>query len=74
MVQRWAVDLTSHCYTIEHRSAQQIPHADFLSRYIRMEPPEQESSTLLLQPLPVRRDEIHEAIFQRQPGRYPVAE
>ncbi len=58
MVQCWAVDLSSHCYTIEHRSAKQIPHADFLSRYSRMEPPEHESSTLLLQPLPVRRDEL----------------
>ncbi len=65
-VQRWAVDLSSYCYTIEHRSAKQIPHADFLSRYSRMEPPEQEFSILLLQPLPVRRDEIYEAIFQRQ--------
>ncbi len=58
MVQRWAVGLSSHCYTIEHRSAKQISHADFLSSYSRMEPPEHESSTLLLQPLPVRRDDL----------------
>ncbi len=58
MVQRWAVHLSSHCYTIENRSAKQILRADFLSRYSRMEPPEHEPSTLLLQPLPVRRDEI----------------
>ncbi len=57
-VQRWAVDLSSYCYTIEHRSAKQMPHADFLSRYSRMEPPEHESSTPLLQPFPIRRDEL----------------
>ncbi len=58
MVQRWAVDLSSHCYTIEHRSAKQIPHANFLSRYSRIEPPEHESSTLLIQLLPVHRDDL----------------
>ncbi len=46
-----------HCYTIEHCSAKQTPHVDFLSRYSRMEPSEHESSTLLLHPLPIRRED-----------------
>ncbi len=58
MVQRRAVKLSCHCYTIEHRSAKQIPHVDFLSRYSRTVPPEHESTTLLLQPLAVRRDDL----------------
>ncbi len=58
VVQRWTADLSSYCYQMERRSAKQIPLADFLFRYSRMEPPENESSTLLLQPLPVRRDDL----------------
>ncbi len=54
MVQRWTADRSSCSYSVEHRSAKQIPRA----RYSQMEPPKNESSALLLQPLPVCRGNL----------------
>lgn len=58
MVQRWALSLSAYNYEIEHRSGKSIPHADFLSRYSKMSPPEETSDALLLQPLPVSRQDL----------------
>ncbi|VDP68702.1 unnamed protein product [Echinostoma caproni] len=33
MVQRWSIALSAYSYDIHHRSAQSIPHADYLLRY-----------------------------------------
>ncbi|MBM6549361.1 RNase H-like domain-containing protein, partial [Streptococcus dysgalactiae] len=57
MVQRWSIALSAYDYTIEHRSAKQIPHVDFLSRS-----PFSYASTeidcLLAQPLPISRSSL----------------
>ncbi len=58
MVQRWAVSLSAYNYEIEHRSAKTIPHADFLSLYAAMSPPSKTPHTLLMQPLPVSREDL----------------
>ncbi|VDP86287.1 unnamed protein product [Echinostoma caproni] len=57
MVQRWSIALSAYSYDIHHRSAQSIPHANYLSRYAISE----EASTgdcLLNQPLPVSRSDL----------------
>ncbi|VDP72374.1 unnamed protein product [Echinostoma caproni] len=57
MVQRWSIASSAYSYDIHHRSAQSIPHADYLSRYAISE----EASTgdcLLTQLLPVSRSDL----------------
>ncbi|CAH8821629.1 unnamed protein product [Trichobilharzia szidati] len=54
-VQRWSLELSAYDYTIEHRSAKDIPHADFLSRYSLFENSANDTDCLLVQPLPVDR-------------------
>jgi hypothetical protein len=59
MVQRWSIALGAYNYTIQHRNAKNIQHADFLSRYSKMDaPPITETECLLVQPLPVNRSEL----------------
>ncbi len=58
MVQRWAVSLSAYNYEIEHYSANTIPLADFLSRYAAITTPSKTSHTLLMQPLPVSREDL----------------
>ncbi len=40
MAHRWSVTLDAYRYTIEHRSAKHIQHADFLSRNSHMSTPD----------------------------------
>ncbi len=58
MVQRWSVALGAYRYTIEHRSAKHIQHADFLSRHFHMSPPDPSKDCLLIQPVPINRTRL----------------
>ena len=59
MLQRWAISLASYDYTIQYRPGKQIPHADFLSRHSKHEPPETDDSmTLFINPLPIGRNHL----------------
>ena len=55
MVQRWSIALSAYSYTINHRSAKCIPHADFLSRNASSSEVDMNTDCLLVQPLPVSR-------------------
>ncbi|VDQ09732.1 unnamed protein product, partial [Trichobilharzia regenti] len=55
MVQRWSIELGAYDCTTEHRSAKDILHADFLSRYSLFENSAKDTDRLLVQPLPVDR-------------------
>ncbi|CAH8864175.1 unnamed protein product [Trichobilharzia szidati] len=55
VVQRLSLELSAYDYTIEHRSAKDIPDADFLSRYSLFENSANDTDCLLVQPLPVDR-------------------
>jgi Integrase zinc binding domain/Integrase core domain len=59
MVQRWNIALSAYDYTIQHRSAKQIQHVDYLSRQT-LSQPENTSDCLLIQPLPVSRSQLIE--------------
>ena len=59
MLQRWAISLASYDYTIQYRPGKEIPHADFLSRHCKHEPPETDESTAFFtNPLPVGRNHL----------------
>lgn len=59
MLQRWATSLASYDYTIQYRPGKEIPHADFLSRHCRHEPPETDESTAcFINPLPIGRNHL----------------
>ena len=60
MVQRWNIALSAYDYSVQHRPGKQIPHADYLSRYAKAtdEPIPDDSTCLLIQPLPVSRFEL----------------
>jgi hypothetical protein len=54
MVQRWSVALSAYSYDIQHRHANKIPHADYLSRYSNFVETAS-ADCLLVQPIPVSR-------------------
>ncbi|CAH8673058.1 unnamed protein product [Schistosoma rodhaini] len=58
MVQRWSIALSAYDYTIQHRSAKQIQHVDYISRQPLQDRPVNTSDCLLVQPLPVRRPDL----------------
>ncbi|GAA47322.1 hypothetical protein CLF_100218 [Clonorchis sinensis] len=57
-VPRWIIALSSYTYTIVHRSAKMISHADLLSRIPSCDSDPSNSDCLLIQPLPVKRDAL----------------
>jgi len=58
MVQRWNISLSSYTYNIVHRSAKHIPHVDLLSRSAPSVCVSEETDCLLIQPLPVKREDL----------------
>ncbi|CAH8542619.1 unnamed protein product [Schistosoma intercalatum] len=58
MVQRWSIALSAYDYTVQHRSAKQIQHVDYISRQSLQDKPIITSDCLLVQPLPVRRSDL----------------
>ena len=60
MLQRWATELSSYDYTIEHKPGKQIPQADYLSRCAFKEPPPPpgDDSVMMANPLPVNRNQL----------------
>ncbi|CAH8665954.1 unnamed protein product [Schistosoma rodhaini] len=58
MVQRWSTALSAYDYTVQHRSAKQIQHADYISRQPLQDRPVNTSDCLLVQPLPGRRPDL----------------
>ncbi|CAH8818866.1 unnamed protein product [Schistosoma curassoni] len=58
MVQRWSIALSAYDYTVQHRSAKQIQHVDYISRQSLQDKPINTSDCLLVQPLPVRRSDL----------------
>ena len=57
MVQRWAISLSAYNYTIQHKPANHIPHADYLSRYSSSDEVG-DLDCLLVQPLPIGRQDL----------------
>ncbi|VDP52514.1 unnamed protein product [Schistosoma curassoni] len=55
MVQRWSIALSACDYMVQHRSAKQIQHVDYISQQSLQDRPNNTSECLLVQPLPVRR-------------------
>ncbi|KER24566.1 hypothetical protein T265_07798 [Opisthorchis viverrini] len=58
MVQRWSIALSSYTYDIIHRGAKSIQHVDYLSRVPESLSQSNVSDCLLVQPLPIKRDEL----------------
>ena len=58
MVQRWNSEVSAYDYTIEHRPAKDILHADFLSRYSLFGNSPNDTDCLLVQPLLVDRGRL----------------
>ena len=58
MVQRWSIALSAYNYSIQHRSAKQIQHVDYLSRSSTGSTDTNKSDCLLLQPLPVSHSDL----------------
>ncbi|VDP82050.1 unnamed protein product [Schistosoma mattheei] len=58
MVQRWSIALSAYDYTVQHRSAKQIQHVDYIYRQSLQDRPVDTSDCLLVQPLPVRRPDL----------------
>ncbi|CAI2735531.1 unnamed protein product [Schistosoma spindalis] len=58
MVQRWSIALSAYDYTVQHRSAKQIQHVDYISRQSLQDKPVNTSDCLLVQPLPVKRPDL----------------
>jgi transposase InsO family protein len=59
MLQRWAVEMSSYDYEIEHVPGKRIPQADYLSRGAYQAPPTDDDvcgSCLCVQPLPLCRN------------------
>ncbi|CAH8499798.1 unnamed protein product [Schistosoma intercalatum] len=57
-VQRRSIALSAYDYTVQHRSAKQIQHVDYISRQSLQDKPINTSDCLLVQPLPVRRSDL----------------
>ena len=57
MLQRWTMDLSACDYEIAHRPGKQIPHADYLSRHAYHTPPDDDATVLMVNPLPVHRNQ-----------------
>ncbi|KAH9595573.1 hypothetical protein MS3_00001570 [Schistosoma haematobium] len=58
MVQRWSIALSAYDYTVQHRSAKQIQHVEYIPRQSLQDKPINTSDCLLVQPLPVRRSDL----------------
>ena len=58
MVQRWSIALSAYDYNIVHRNAKFIPHVDFLSRKAQDTDESNKNGCLLVQPLPIQREEL----------------
>ncbi|VDP67585.1 unnamed protein product [Schistosoma curassoni] len=58
MVQRWSIALCAYDYTVQHRSAKQFQHVDYIARQSLQDRPVNTSDCLLVQPLPVRRSDF----------------
>ncbi|VDP58541.1 unnamed protein product [Schistosoma curassoni] len=58
MVQRWSIALSIYDYTVQHRSAKQIQHVDYISRQLLQDRLVNTSDCLLVQPLPMRRPDL----------------
>jgi len=56
MIQRWALDISSYDYDIEHRPGEKIPQADYISRYSYQEQSGKEGSICFINPLPIDRN------------------